>query len=272
MKKTGDAVAGLPEVQQFFSFGGLDVVETAEKLLPPFQLKFAGETVAKRNDFIRCRVFMRGGKDPIAYRLFAHFVAALHSRKDDEMGYCQVKVRDFMPDSGGKDYSRAREAMLALTSLVVERHTNERQVIDIVFSGSFVYDRSNGTVTAKLNPELKPFFLKLYENYTTYGLLEFTGLSSFYSQRLFEIACSMKPKTEETFPLRELQRMLNVIDGTMLRYSNFKQKALEPAKKEINDKTNVKFDYVPIKNGRSVAEIRIKARRMGVNPDDLLDE
>ena len=266
MKKVGDIFKGLPEIQPELALG---LIETTEDPHGHYQLKFPGDTVAKSNEFIRYRVFMSAGKDPIAYRLLAHFIAGLHSKKDDEMGYCLVKVRDFMPNSSGADYARAREAMIALASLMVERYNEEQQHIDLVFSGSFCYNRTNGTVRARLNPELKAYFLKLYQDYATYGLLEFNNLRSFYSQRLFEVACSIRPKSEEIFPLAKLQRMLNITQGSMLNYADFKRRALEPAKKEINKYTNMKFDYEAIKESRAVAYIKIKAKRMNKEVDIL---
>lgn len=265
-----------PEIQTELNFGNFEVIETAEDPPGHFQLKFPGDTIAKSNDFIRYRIFMNGspkkGKDPIAFRLFAHFVACLHSKKDDELdNSCEVRVKDFMPDAGGKDYTRAREALIALGSMMVERYNEKEQTIDLIFERQLRYNRVKGTVRAKLNPDLKHFFLKLYEHYTTYGLLEFSGLRSFYSQRLFEIACSIHPKNQETFSLQELQHMLDITKGSALQYGYFKQKILAPSKKEINAKTNIKFDYEPIKEGRAVAYIKIKAKRMDRDTDILTD-
>lgn len=268
MKKVGDIIKAMPEIQPKSSFNDLEVTEAVENLPGHYQLKFPGNIVAKRNDFVRYRVFIQGGKDPIAYRLFAHIVACYHSKKDEEIGVCQVAVRDFMPDSGGKDYARAKQAMRALKAMLVDLENPDEYEVDSVIYGPVKYNRSNGTVSAQLNPALKDFFLKLFEDYTTYGLLEFTSLRSFYSQRLFEIACSMRPKTAETFQLEKLQKMLDITAGSLVRYSDFKRWVLEPAKKEINKYTNMKFDYEPIKDGRAVAFIKIKARRM--NEKDLL--
>lgn len=269
MKKIGDIIKCLPEVQPECSFKDFDVIETVEDPPSHYQLKFPGDTVAKRNDFVRYRVFIQGGKDPIAYRLFAHIVACYHNKKDEDLGICQVAVRDFMPDSGGKDYARAKQAMRALKAMLVDLENPDEYEVDSVIYGPVKYNRSNGTVSAQLNPALKDFFLKLFEDYTTYGLLEFTSLRSFYSQRLFEIACSIRPKTVEIFPLNKLQKMLDITTGSLVRYSDFKRWVLEPAKKEINKYTNMKFDYESIKNGRAVAKIKIKARRM--NTKNLLE-
>lgn len=267
--------AGFKETQEELNFKDFkaDLVETREDLPSHYQLKFPGDAIAKRNDFIRYRLVSPYGKDPIASRLFACIVACCHSRKDSHLAPCNIAVKDFMPwTESGKDYTRAKQAMKSLMSMMVEIESDDKYKLQPLLYGGITYNRKTAIITAELNPRLSVFFLQLYERYTTYGLLEFTSLKSFYSQRLFEIACSVCHKTEEIFLLEKLQRTLDITQGTLLRFSNFKQKVLEPAKKEINKVTNIKFDYEVIKEGRAVVAIKIKARRMGLNPVDILDE
>lgn len=259
------------EIQTEINFGDFEanLIETSEDMPSHYQLKFAGETVAKRNDFIRYRLVSPYGKDPIANRLFACIVACCHSRKDNRLTPCNVAIKDFMPwTESGKDYTRAKQALKVLRSMMVEVETDGQYSLDTILSGAIVYNRKTAIITAELNPKLAPFFLQLFEKYTTFGLLEFTSLKTFYSQRLFEIACSIHPKSFEILELVKLQRMLDIIAGEGLKYSYLKRKILEPAKKEINKYTNLKFDYEPIKEGRAVVYIKIKTKRM--NTDDIL--
>lgn len=210
-------------------------------------------------------------KDPLANRLFAHIVSCLHNRKDQTLGLCEVKLKDVMTWADSeKDYERVKKAVQVLGTSVVEVENKNEKIYQLkrLFGDDITYYGKKGIIRTELNPTLKDFFLNLHEYYTTYGLMEFSSLRSFYSQRLFEIACSIKPKFEETFTLRKLQHMLDITEGSLLTYGNFKQKVLEPAKKEIIKYTNMKFDYEPIKEGRAIAEVKIKARRM--NNNDLL--
>lgn len=269
MKKMGDILKGIPEFQPELGFQKFDIVEVKDELPKPFQLKFPGDTVTKRNDFTRYRLIMPYGKDPLANRLFACIVACCHNRKDKTLGECQVHVKDFMPwTNSAKDYTRVKQAMRALKSMLVELEIEDKYKVDSVISGPITYYRKKATVEAELNPKLADFFINLFEHYTAYGLLEFTSLRTFYSQRLFEIACSVSHHREEIFPLQQLQRMLDVTEGSLLKYYDFKRWILEPAKKEINKETNLKFDYEAIKTGRAVTDIKIKARRM--NQNDVL--
>lgn len=273
MNKFGDVIPkGFEERQKELDFGDLKVylIETLDDLPNHFQLKIPGEAVAKRNDFIRYRLVSPYGKDPLASRLFACIVACCHSRKDSHLTPCNVAVKEFMPwTESGKDYTRAKQAMKSLMAMMVEIETENKYRIEPLVYGGITYNRKTAVITTELNPRLAVFFLQLFEKYTTFGLLEFASLKTFYSQRLFEIACSIAPQKEEIFPLSKLQRMLDITQGTLLRFSNFKQKVLEPTKKEINKYTNVKFDYEPIKEGRAVAYIKIKARRMDRDADIL---
>lgn len=250
--------------QTELDFEKFEIVEIQDAELPePFQLKFPGDTVTKRNDFTRYRLIMPYGKDPLANRLFACIVACYHNRKDKTLGECQVHVKEFMPwTNSAKDYTRVKQAMRALKSMLVELEVENKYKVDSILSGPITYYRKKAIIEAELNPRLADFFINLFEHYTAYGLLEFTSLKSFYSQRLFEIACSISHYKEEIFPLRKLQRMLDITEGSLLKYYEFKRWVLEPVKKEINANTNLKFNYEAIKVGRAVEHIKIKARRM----------
>lgn len=264
--------ASSKEEQKQFDFKA-EVIETTEVLPSHTQLKFTGKAITKRNDFIRYRLISPYGKDPIASRLFACIVSCCHSRQDSHLAPCNVAIKEFMPwTESGKDYARAKQAMKVLRSMMVEIETDGKYSLDTILSGPITYNRKTATITAELNSRLAVFFLQLFEQYTTFGLLEFTSLKTFYSQRLFEIACSIAPKNEEIFPLAKIHRMLDITQGAGLKFGYFKQKILEPAKREINKYTNIKFDYEPIKEGRAVVSIKIKARRMGANPEDVVSE
>lgn len=273
MKKINDVLqAGLAEFQP--EFPDFDILETEENPPGHFQIKIhLGDTVSKLNEAVRYRVFANGITDPLAYRLFNCFVSCFHSRKDKEFIPAQVAVTDFMPwyDGSVTHRTRVKQAMRALKGLMIEcDYSNNDCDVDNLIVGPVRYSDSKKIITAELNPRLKGYFLLLYQNYTTYGLLEFNGLKTFYTQRLFEIGCSVN--VSEVFLLENLQRMLDINEfraPSLLRYADFKRRVLEPAKKEINAKTNLKFDYEAIRLGRSIGKIKIKARRMDKQADIL---
>lgn len=254
--------AGLKEIQEQFNFGNYIPEIISEAPPKGGYMNTPKDIVSKSNDFVRYRLISAYPKDPIAPRLFACMVSCCHNRKDEKLNPCNVHVKDFMPWSEtGKDYAKIKNVMKVLRTMLVEVETDGEYVIDTLLDKRMVYNRKTGMVTAQLNPAFGGFFLNLYEKYTSYALIDFTSLRSYYSQRLFEIACSIAPQTEETFPLAKLQRMLDITKGSLLTYGNFKQKVLEPSKKEINENTGMKFDYDIKKMGRSVAFIIIKAQR-----------
>lgn len=74
------------------------------------------------------------------------------------MGVSQIAVRNFMPNDSGADYTRAKQAMRALKAMLVDLETEDGYIVDSVLSGPVKYNRSNGTVSAQLNPVLKDFF------------------------------------------------------------------------------------------------------------------
>lgn len=121
------------------------------------------------------------------------------------------------------------------------------------------YDGQAGVIRARFDPDLRPHFLSLNGYFTEYSLTEFLLLPSTYSQRLFEVLKSWDDKPECKILISDLFSMLDV-PPTLQRYPDFRRKVLEKAHKDIFEKTSLRYEWVPIKRGRAVFEIRFTFR------------
>ena len=114
----------------------------------------------------------------------------------------------------------------------------------------------------KLNPDMKPYLLKLKDNYTQYTLDNILAMKSIYGVRIFEIL-------NEKIKTKTLPRNGKYIELTMQyireccdcedkyeRFSQFKTRVLDRAVEEINRVTMYKVSYDYIKNGKSVVGIK----------------
>jgi len=119
------------------------------------------------------------------------------------------------------------------------------------------YNTNEGTVTVRFDPDLKPFFLALSEKFTKYKLENIIHLKSNYSIRIFELLKSYEGLTERTFTLIELKEKLGIEDKYPI-WINFKDRVLERAKKELEEKTDISFTYTPIKKGRAIHKVKFK--------------
>jgi plasmid replication initiation protein len=115
----------------------------------------------------------------------------------------------------------------------------------------------NGCIIAEFHPDLKIHFLQLKSHFTEFRLLEYLSLPSTYSQKLFEILKSWQSTGEVTLCLRDLHEQLNAPDSIRKNFAQFRRWVLEKAHKDINEKTTLRFEWEPIKEGRAVTAIRV---------------
>jgi len=122
-----------------------------------------------------------------------------------------------------------------------------------------------GYIKIFINPQLKPFLHQLSGNFTKYYLKNITSFKSIYSIRFYEIAIMELKRSEQkkyTFTLK-IEEIKNRLELTKKynRFSNFKSFVLEPAKREINKHSDIKFNYKVIKLSRSPHEIEFTVSR-----------
>jgi plasmid replication initiation protein len=111
-------------------------------------------------------------------------------------------------------------------------------------------------VEAKFNPEMSELLLQLRQFFTEYNLMEYLTLPSIYSQRLFEILKSWSSLPEKILPVSELHRLLDTPASFRLDFRQFRVHVMEKTHKDIHEKTSLRFEWEPVKVGRSVEAIR----------------
>jgi plasmid replication initiation protein len=119
-------------------------------------------------------------------------------------------------------------------------------------------------VRIRFDPNLKPYLLSLKNQFTTFELHNAARLSSAYSIRLYELLKQYENTDikERTFEFAALKRILGC-ENTYGAYGNFNQRVLQPAQKELSEKTDITFTYKVRKIGRRVNWIifNIKPRK-----------
>lgn len=105
-------------------------------------------------------------------------------------------------------------------------------------------------------------------NFTKYQLAQLQDLNSGFAVRLYEIlrkAHNMsKPETSVTFyekSIEDLRAMLGVKPGAYDgRFDLFRRNVIEKPQKELEEKTDLKFDFEPIRHGRKIGAIKFIVR------------
>lgn len=122
-------------------------------------------------------------------------------------------------------------------------------------------EAKSGTICIRLDADMKPFLLQLKENFTKYELIYTLHFRSKYAIRLYELVRSIHYRELESYAREfEVDELKRIIDAeTHKLYANFKNRALLPAIREINefsDKT-VTFEELKKNGGKKVSHIKL---------------
>lgn len=123
---------------------------------------------------------------------------------------------------------------------------------------SVEYFNKNGTIELSFDPKLKPYLLKLKDNFTSYKLKDIIKIKSANSMRIYELLKQYERIKERVISLDELRDYLCISDEKYPLYANFKQRVLVTAQKELKEKSDIYFEFEPIKKGKKVDMIKFK--------------
>lgn len=121
------------------------------------------------------------------------------------------------------------------------------------------YD-GNGIITLRLSDEIKPYILELENWFTQYKLKNILEFNSFYAIRMYElIKCqegiSRDEKEYHEFTIEYLREYFDC-EKKYSKISQFKEKVIEIAVKEMNKKSDMFINIEYIKTGRAITSVR----------------
>lgn len=129
---------------------------------------------------------------------------------------------------------------------------------------AFAYDDKGAGLLVKINPVLKPYLLSLKGHYTQYKLEDILQMRSVYALRIYEMLqeetlIKFLPKNGISIDLKidDIRRCCACEDKYLI-FTQFKERVLDTAVKEINRCTSYVVTYEPVKNGRSFDTIRFR--------------
>lgn len=184
------------------------------------------------------------------------------SLKEGELNY-KIHTADIELITGRKwNISQLTNNTEQLLTRMFEVETEDRFRQFVLFQ-YFDYLKGTRTIEVKLSEVALPYFFELKNNFTHFQLKSVLGCTSSYAKRLYMIACQWRTigRFPKPMPILELKQMLGLVDKKgneqYERISQFKEYVLDIAKKQINEHTDISFDYELFKRGRSYEYIQI---------------
>lgn len=199
-------------------------------------------------------------------RKFLACLIARISPQDETFCRYWVPVDDYMELAGIRSKANYFKILLGVASElravnIISKNKKLTKISGIITAA--YDDEENKMVGAEFNEDLKPFLLQLKRDLTSYQLQTVMKLRSNYSYKLYNLLIRHAWKTNTTHRL-EIDLLRKELIGTekkYQKYSNFKNRILAPAQKEINAKTDIRISYKPIRKGRSFKWIDFKISR-----------
>lgn len=211
--------------------------------------------IYKRNDMIQ------KGRHKLTLQEQRCVLYAISKIKPDDTVFQEYtfELGDFYKLCGlqGDSYTELKAILIGLKQKTwwVETAPNEESTVS--WFNKVRTNKKSGTVTVRFDDDMMPYLLELTKNnqyYTHYQLKYVLPMKSQYAIRLYELLKSYQRNNFEWFfDVEGLKKQLNCE-----QYGNFKdfrRRVLEPAVAEINEFTDIKIAWEPVKEGRKVARV-----------------
>lgn len=189
-------------------------------------------------------------------------VVSMIQPQDEDFKIYKVKVSDFLNLLGLKskgNYQKLKNTTKNLLSKTLIIQDNPKHELQASWFSSVEYNE--GIVTFSFDPRLKPFFIQLKEKFVSYPLSNILNLSSAHSIRIYELLKQYERIGKRKILVDELRGYLGFEKDEYTEYSNLKHRVLKKAQNEIEQKTDISFNYKEIKESRRVVELLFSIRK-----------
>ena len=117
----------------------------------------------------------------------------------------------------------------------------------------------NGKLITEISKKIKPYLLDLDKNFTRLNIQVASNLRSVHAQRFYELCCRFRDTGKWNIEVQHLKSMMK-LENKYPSYGNFKDRVLEPARKELQElynknESDVCFTYHQHKAGNKVIEL-----------------
>lgn len=221
--------------------------------------------IKKSNELIEARYMF----DLWETRFFLAILSQIH-KDDKELHVYRIRFKDVIKTFGLKSnssYDLLRQAAKSImdrkVAVAYEKDGAMRETLyHIIRKVDYLKEDKDLKVGEKheyidvvVEQEMKPFLLELQKNFTAYDLRNVIQLGV-YPIRMYELLKQYENIGKRILKVDEVKKMFE-LSSEYPRFSNFYQKIVQPAIKEINEYTDLKIlDVIKIKEDRNVVALQ----------------
>lgn len=207
------------------------------------------ELIVKSNALLQHPLY----KKTTELKLFSRVVLAVRDNPERDSFTFQIKELLEKIQGGIDNYTELKQIAKGMFRVVDLNPSEKLFHLSAVFTDIFVHEE--GIITFEVNKNVKPFLLDLTTSFTQYYFENIARLKSSFSIRVYELLKQYERVGNRKIDLIKLRHFLSIEKEQYLKYSNFKNKVLLVAYKELKEKTDIYFEFEEIKKGRKVDEI-----------------
>jgi hypothetical protein len=115
-------------------------------------------------------------------------------------------------------------------------------------------DTKRGEVIFTIRKELIPHLTELKQNFTSYQLMNIPNLKSVYAIRIYGLLCQYLKIGSRKFELLDFKSKVGA--PSKYKYNDIKKRVIIPAQKQLEENTNIRFEFEEIKTGRSITALQ----------------
>ena len=221
--------------------------------------------IKKSNDLIEARYMF----DLWETRFFLSILSQIH-KDDEELHVYRIRFKDVIKTFGLKSnssYDLLRQAAKSImdrkVAVAYEKDGAMRETLyHIIRRVDYLKEdkdlkagEKHEYIDVVVEQEMKPFLLELQKNFTAYDLRNVIQLGV-YPIRMYELLKQYENIGKRILKVDEIKKMFE-LSSEYPRFSNFYQRIVQPAIKEINQYTDLKIlDVIKIKEDRNVVALQ----------------
>ena len=224
-----------------------------------------GHTLARYNTVTKANTLIQNSRFSLTaqQQKIVLYIISQIEHYDEELKLYSFEITDFCKLCGiepkGANYNFLKNAVkeIADKSIWIKLDNGKETLLRWIEKPYI--DENSGTIQIKLDEDMKPYLLQLKERFTQYELIYTLNFKSKYSIRLYEFLKSIHYKPLKPYiQIIEIDKFMMLLDSTYKEFKDFHKRVLIPAQKEINQYSDIVFNYELITKGRKTTDIKIK--------------
>lgn len=116
------------------------------------------------------------------------------------------------------------------------------------------YQNDEGVATIEFSNSVMPYLCQLEQQFTNYQLRNISAFKRTYSIRLYELLTQYRSLESRIISVVDLRVTLK-LDDKFQEYKELRRKIIDPSVQEINEKSDLKVSYKPLRKGRFIDSI-----------------